>query len=348
MKKDFRVLFYVYPTAFQSPGGGEVQLTQTKKYLEELGISVKLFDPWQDKLKDYDILHTFGSVKDCLPMMEAAKNAGIKNVLSTICWYSWKSAWLTYSEPSARIISALRHAAKVFLPFLPSERKRMMEIADILLPNSKSESLQLQHFFGMPENKILIVPNGVSETFAAASPELFISKYGFKNFVLSVGRIEPRKNQLNMIRALNNIAAPVVIIGDYVPHYRNYYEQCKKEASSNIHFLGAMPHASELLPSAYAACHSFVLPSWLETPGLAALEAGLAGANVVITTEGATREYFSDYAAYAAPEDAAGMRRAVENSLTTPKDGKLKNYVLQNYLWKNAAQKNLDAYQRVL
>lgn len=339
-----RVLFYVYPTAFQSPGGGEVQLEQTEKHLS---IPVKRFDPWKDKLKDYDILHTFGSVKSALPVMEAAKTAGVKNVLSTICWYSWKSAWHTYTEPKQKWMTVARHAAKSFFPFLPSERKHMMEISDLLLPNSQTEAEQLHRFFGVPREKITVIPNGVEQSFAEAAPDFFTQKYQLKDFVLSVGRIEPRKNQLNMIRALNGINAPVVFIGDYVPHYKSYYEQCRKEAASNIHFLGHVAHDSGLLPSAFAACRTFVLVSWLETPGLAALEAGLAGTNVVITTEGATREYFSDYAIYASPENPRSIRTAVIKSLEKPKDLNLKTHILKNYLWKNAGQKTFEAYQRL-
>lgn len=345
MSKLLKVLFYVYPTAFQAPGGGEVQLLQTKKHLEQLGVSVKLFDPWQDKLKDYDILHTFGSVKDCLPVMEAARTAGIKNVLSTICWYSWKSSWHTYPEPKARLISMARHAAKEFLPFVPSERKRMMEISDLLLPNSESEADQLSRYFGVPKNRITAVPNGVDLSFAQSSPDAFVQKYGFKDFVLCVGRIEPRKNQLNMVRALKGLKAPVVFVGQPVPHYQEYFEQCKKEADSNIHFLGALPHESGLLASAYAACRVFLLASWLETPGLAALEAGLAGANVVITTEGATHEYFREFAQYAAPDKLADIRAQVESSLEKPKSDALKNHVQTQYPWKNVAEKTLKAYQ---
>ncbi len=340
-----KVLFYVYPTAFQAPGGGEVQLLQTKKHLEKLGVQVKLFDPWQDKLKDYDLVHTFGSVKDCLPVMEAAKTAGVPNVLSTICWYSWKSAFHTYPETKARAVSLARHAAKVFFPCMPSKRKRMMEISDLLLPNSVSEAGQLKSFFGAPEKKIIPVPNGVDMSFADAKPDAFISKFGFRDFALCVGRIEPRKNQLGMVRALSGISAPVVFIGAPVPHYQAYYEQCKKEAGKNIHFLGPMPHDSGLLPSAYAACKTFVLASWLETPGLAALEAGLAGANVVITTEGATYEYFQDFASYAPPDKLSEIRRVVEKSLERPKSDLLKQHIAANYSWTQVAEKTLEAYR---
>ncbi|HTL46694.1 MAG TPA: glycosyltransferase, partial [Verrucomicrobiae bacterium] len=239
-----KVAFYVYPIAFQSPGGGEILLLKTREYLEKAGLKVRLFDTWNDKLSDYDILHTFGSVKDCLRMMETAHSVGVKNVLTTVCWYSWKSAWGTYPEWNRRLPSAARHLAKTLLPFLPSKRRKMMTLADALIPNSRSEADQLKRFFGVSEEKIRVIPNAVDESFAAALPTAFEKKYGLRDFVLCVGRIEPRKNQLNVVRALKGIGRPVVFIGDPVPAYQDYYEACRREAGAQMHFLGGLPHGS--------------------------------------------------------------------------------------------------------
>lgn len=345
---DLRIAFYVYPTAFQNPGGGEVQLLKTKEYLEKKGVHVKLLDIWKDKLADFHVLHTFGSVKDALPMMVEAKRAGIKNVLSTICWYNWQSAWEIYPDLKNRFLSVTRHAVKVALPFLPSPRKKMIQIADALLPNSQSEALQLSRFFCADPAKIKVVPNAVDGGFETASPEPFLRKYGLKDFALIVGRIEPRKNQLNLVRALKGTGIPVVIIGDHVSQYKNYYDACRQSADSNFHFLGRLPHDSELLRSAYAACNTFVLPTWLETPGLAALEAGLAGAKIVITREGATREYFGSYASYVNPQSLSDIREKTKEMFAKPKNPALQQHILKNYTWDQTADKTLAAYHGVL
>ena len=77
-----RVVFYAYPSAFQNPGGGEIQLLKTKEALQRKGVEVKLFNQWQDSFDDFDILHVFGSVKDCLGLMHSAKNKGLKIALA--------------------------------------------------------------------------------------------------------------------------------------------------------------------------------------------------------------------------------------------------------------------------
>jgi glycosyltransferase involved in cell wall biosynthesis len=341
---DLRIAFYVYPTAFQSPGGGEIQLLKTKEHLEKLGAKIKLLDTWNDKLKDFDILHVFGSVKDCLPIMLAAKNAGIKVVLSTICWYSWKSALGTYGSRTQRALAFARHFAKAYLPFIPSKRKTMIQISDALLPNSQSEAGQLMSFFGASRDKITVVPNGVEPSFAEANPDAFTAKFKLKDFILCVGRIEPRKNQLNMIRALKDSPYPLVFVGQVVPHHKNYYDLCRKEAGANVHFLDAFEHGSPLLASAYAACNTFLLASWLETPGLAALEAALAGAKIVITEEGATREYFQQFALYAAPNNLSDIRQKTIQAFASSPVPALKKHILENYLWRNTAEKTAEVY----
>ncbi len=346
--KNIKVAFYVYPVAFQSPGGGEVMLLKTKQYLERNGVSVKLFDPWHDKLRDFDILHTFGSVKDALRMMETAKDQGTKNVLSTVCWYSLKAAWGAQSTLSQRALGVARHITKSVMPWFPSQRRRMMQVADLLLPNSRTEKDQLMQYFGVPSNKIQVIPNGVDERFLSADASEFLQRFNIKNFVLCVGRIEPRKNTLNVIRAMNEVNAHLVIVGDYVPQYRSYYEACKKAAHSNVIFTGPIEHESTLLSSAYAACDTFLLATWLETPGLAALEAALAGAKLVITQEGATREYFRDYALYTNPASVKDIRIKVQASLKRPKTSDLQQHVKNSYLWNEVALQTIESYQSVL
>ena len=64
-----KVCFYVYPSAFQNPGGGEILLLKTKEYLEKAGVEVRLFDMCHDRFQEGDLLHVFGSVKEALGLM---------------------------------------------------------------------------------------------------------------------------------------------------------------------------------------------------------------------------------------------------------------------------------------
>ena len=109
-----------------------------------------------------------------------------------------------------------------------------------------------------------------------------------------------------------------------------------------------MPHDSELLGSAYAACDTFLLASWLETPGLAALEAGLSGAKIVITKEGAAQEYFRDFAFYIDLGNSSDILEKTLVAVKRPKDILLQDHIRRNFRWEHTAKKTLEIYHKLL
>ncbi len=343
-----RIAFFVYPSAFQNKGGGEILLEKTEEYLLKAGIEVVRFDTWGDRIEDFDILHVFGSVKECLPLMQVAKARGVKVVLESIFWSDFRRAFYETGSGKKKMEMVMRHAVKVALPFFASARKKMFEISDLIFPNSENEAIQISRLFAVNKKKMFVVPNGVDSSFARAQSELFISKFKFEDFVLSVGRIEPRKNLLNLIKAVKDIDRDLVVIGEPVSGYEWYYDKCKAEAGSNVRFLGGIEHESELLMSAYAACDSFVLPGWFETPGLAALEAALAGAKVIATKGGSTREYFKNKVLYIKPEKPKDIKKKLSKALSCPKKEELKNLVMGSYTWEKVAQRMIEGYNKVL
>lgn len=342
-----RVAFFVYPWAMQSPGGGEILLLKTKEFLEKKGIDVTLFNQWEHKLKDFDILHVFGSVKDCLGLMEAAKNAGVKVVLSPVFWSTFNRSLHEYGGFSKKSQMVLRHLAKVMFPVMPSARRKMFLLADALTPNSLAEAEQVMRLFAIDKRKMHVVYLGADERFINADPSEFVNKYRIKDFILSVGRIEPRKNQLNLIKALKGSKKKLVFIGNPVIGYEKYYELCRKLADDAI-FINRLEHSDNLLSSAYAACSVFVLQGWFETPGLVALEAGLSGAKLAVTGGGSTREYFGDYAEYFNPANPISIKKAIEAALAKARTKSLQSHITENFLWSKTVEENIKIYKKVL
>jgi glycosyltransferase involved in cell wall biosynthesis len=218
-----------------------------------------------------------------------------------------------------------------------------------VLPNKRDEANLLRDGFGIPEPRISVIPNGVDERFYSADPSLFKKKYGLERFILNVGHIgHGRKNVLNLIHALGTVSHPSVIIGRIIKG--EYGDACVREAAryKQIHLIDGLDNSSELLASAYAACDVFVLPSLFETPGIAALEAALAGAKIVITPNGGTKEYFGDMATYVEPDSIDSIREGIVAALKQPKNPALREHIKQHYLWKNVAQQTAEAYRRAL
>jgi glycosyltransferase involved in cell wall biosynthesis len=356
---------------FKRPGGDNIQLSKTKHYLEKLGIKVDLSLDLEPDLSKYDVVHLFqlGLVPDenyirCLNAKKQKKPI----ILSTIYWNTndvplrYGLDRIYYSFPNGivqRIMSRLynRDLQKdnIYLIFkcfridFNGLVKRILELCDMVLPNAEAEARKIRNDFQMSsERKFHIVPNGVDSHFWYARSDSFVSDFGIKeDFVLCVGRIEDRKNQLALIRALRGTDIKLVLVGGNVWGTRSsYYKLCRKEADENVLFVDWMEH--EKISSAYAAAKVHALPSWYETPGLVNLEAGLAGCNIVATDRGSTKEYLRNYVWYCDPSNIESIKKAVLDAFAAKKNTMLSRFILRNFTWERAAEETLKAYREVL
>lgn len=348
-----KVLFNIYQAAFQYMGGGEIQLMKTKEALEKLGVHVDLFNQWGTKLEDYDLFHNFAATESTHDICFLAKDSGLSLAVSPIFWPEKEVP--NFEVKKEPLLNRFKKRASDYALSLsrrlysrPSHFIDLLNMADILFPNSNAEADILMKKIGIDGKKIHVVPNGVDEHFKNADKQLFMETHSLDDFVLCVGRIENRKNQLNLIRALKDTEIPIVFIGKPDFPSSPYYKKCLSEATKDMHFLGYIAHDSPLLESAYAAANTLVLPSWYETPGLAALEAGLAGAKIVITNRGCTKEYFDKYATYVDPSSVPDITNKVLETYERPKDSKLRRLILKKYLWKHVAEKTMKGYNKLL
>src|SRR5262249_31622877 len=58
--------------AFQTAGGGENQLIQTARHLESLGVGIRLFCSWTDRIAAARLLHLFGMSREGLELAQVA------------------------------------------------------------------------------------------------------------------------------------------------------------------------------------------------------------------------------------------------------------------------------------
>jgi glycosyltransferase involved in cell wall biosynthesis len=341
------VLFHAPSFVFQGPGGGENQLVQTGRYLEDLGIIVRLFSPWLDRVDEARLLHLFGMSREGLELARVARARGVSVVLSPIAWFEPRAIAALAPDPFRRAWDLTKLGIKRLAPHTPGWRKSLLDLADLVLPNSQAEALQLTRLFRCDPRKIRVVPNGVQPTFTHASPDLFRSEYGSGDFVLYVGRIEPRKNLLGLIDAMAGSGLPLIAIGSAPPGHESYAEACLHAGRHFVRWTGPIDHDDPMLGSAYAAARVFALPSWFETPGLAALEAALAGCSVVVTPYGCTREYFGERVAYARPDRPGEIVSAILRAWENGPDPRLASHVGSRFLWSDVAQRTAEAYDQL-
>lgn len=232
------VLYFAPPHTFQAPGGGENQLVQTGRHLEAIGIPVRLFSPWTDRIETGRLLHLFGMSRDGLELARVAKARNVPVVLSPIFWYEPRTIAALEQDPIRKLASLGAWTLRRLFSKTPSWRRELLGLADLILPNSQSEADQLVRYFGVCRERIRIVPNGVIPSFGQASGELFLDCHGRAPFVLFVGRIEPRKNPLGLIRAIRKIGVPLVLIGAAPPGCESYEAECRRRRGPG-HVAGA-------------------------------------------------------------------------------------------------------------
>jgi glycosyltransferase involved in cell wall biosynthesis len=341
------VLLHAPSTAFQAPGGGENQLVQTARHLEEIGVGVRLFSSWTDRIEDYRLLHLFGMSREGLELAKVARRRGVAVVLSPICWLEPKSLLALAGSRARGLWDFAKWTAKRAAPRIGGWRDELIRNADAILPNSRAEADQLARLFRAPSPSIRVVPNGVDGRFEGADPVPFRALHGPGDFILYTGRIEPRKNVLGLIRAARRVDRPLVVIGDAPPGHEGYLAECRRAGLGLTTWYRGVEHDDPRLASAYASARVFALPSWFETPGLSALEAALAGSSVVITPLGCTREYFGDRVEYARPDRIAAISDALERAWAAgPRPG-LGASIKGRFLWTNVARQTAEAYDRV-
>lgn len=356
-----KVLFLARATFFKVFGGDTVQAKSTAKYLEKLGVDVdiKLVNE-EIAYSKYDLIHVFNATRPA-DVLRHLKKSGKPYVLSTIYVdfsESEKKQRNGMSKLAARMLSPdqleylkavirmLKNGEMVqspeylFVGHWQSVRK-LARNAAMLLPNSHSELRRFQKRYNV-STPAKVIYNGIDEDFFP------VSRNTAKNdkLIICVARIELSKNQLNLIKALNNTDFQLKIIGKPAPNHMDYYDACKQAAGDNVTFEGFVPQ--EQLYVHYKEAKVHVLPSWNETCGLTSLEAGWYGCNIVVTRKGDTEEYYDGSAWFCEPDDIKSIRRAVIAASESPVNNNLTQKIKTTYNWKVAAEQTLRAYQAVL
>ena len=334
-----------YQAISMTHGGPLTQVLMTASHLRAHGVEADLFDPWKPFDRGTaDLVHLFGANIGTFHLAREARRLGIPLMVSPIIYSRHSPSFLRAGLGLTRLVRA-------FAPGTWSDYGLAADIcgwAEGVLPNSEAEAELVAGGFGIPRERMRVIPNGVEERFAAGDPERFAGRYGVRDFILTVTHVgHHRKNVLRLLQALGSIDHPSVVIGKVTLDREG--ELCRAEAARHkqILLLDRVDHGSDLLASAYAACRVFVLPSLFETPGIAALEAALAGANIVITPHGGPREYFGDMADYVEPASVSSIREGISRALARPRTDRLREHIRADYLWNRVAELTAAAYREL-
>lgn len=194
------------------------------------------------------------------------------------------------------------HSLGIFLEGYNKERvdceKMVMTSSDFVTASSEFENVLISENYKIDKNKIKQITPGVDR-------EVFLPNPSIKreNIFLSIGRIQPQKGQLEVLKFLNNfrkiesnfkcffIGGPSGKSGD------EYLEELKKSIEeldliSHVEFLDNLSQSKikEFLNRSKLLLHT----SKFETFGLVAIEANSMGVPVLTTNKGSLVEIIED------------------------------------------------------
>ena len=366
-----KIAFCMSANYINSYGGGRIQILKTKEYLEKLfndESAITIINEPEQIDSSFDVIHIF-NMADLdlnLEFIKQAKRHSIKIVLSTIFWdYSYLILTgffshifgYKYTDKKYRIERKLGYlSAKIlgrpeyFTNQTKSKYSFIIEEVDYLLPNSKEEGIKLLKYTGQIsqkyQDKIVPIVNAVDIKQSDSSFE----ELNIQNYVLEVGRIEPAKNQLNLVYALYNEDIPIVFLGkDYFPGSR-YSKKLHKIAQKrgNVYFFDQIPY--EKVHTFYEKAAVHILPSLRESPGLVSLEALLNGCKIVVANDNFTpvKSYFTkEMATIVNPLSLKSIHDGIYTELQTERDfSKIKKIIIESYSWEKTAEQTLAVYKK--
>ena len=292
-------------------GGMSVYVQQISKYLSEnhnvTVVTGEKADSFTDKNLEFISLDMFESelnVEDKEIYLQEFKNKLVDsldlNSFDVIHAHYWLSGLVAKEISNELNIPFIftSHSLGIFLDGYNKERvdceKIVMTSTNSVTASSVFETMLIADTYKIDENKIKKITPGVDRKIFI--PDLSVEK---ENIILSIGRIQEQKGQLQTIEFLNNFKKIqndfkcYFVGGPSGKHGNEYLHELKQtikdfNLDKHVEFLGDLPQTEiiELFKKAKLLIHT----SKFETFGLVAIEANTMGVPVLTTNNGSLME----------------------------------------------------------
>ncbi len=210
---------------------------------------------------------------------------------------------------------------------------RAARVARRVLTVSERTRADLVRLYGLPEGKVVVTPNGVDPAFTPGNP------LALGTYVLVVGAVQARKNQLAALAAAAAVPLPLVVAG---PLKDEALAARLREGGADLRGYVSQDELVELYRG--AAC--LVQPSRFEGFGLPVLEAMACGTPVVALDEPALREVAGEAAVFVEEHELAdGMQRAIAERDRLVAAGLER---AGSFSWRVSAERTLEVYREAI
>lgn len=230
-----------------------------------------------------------------------------------------------WTEPPSRCKKAtivhdfvyLRYPGTVHSLILSTQKKRMAWVkkeSTFIITPSKATQDDAAHFFSIPKDRISPLYSGVTvEQPSEIVVQEVKNKYTLnKKFILSVGKLEPRKNISKLIDAfvsLKNEEYDLIIVGQ-----SGWDESIALKKNSNVRFTGFV--SEKELHALYELCEFFILPSLWEGFGYPVIEAMLHSKAVAASNNSSLVELVEGHGLLFDPHSVDAIALSMQSFIT--------------------------------
>jgi len=202
--------------------------------------------------------------------------------------------------------------------------KKAANSADKIIAISEQTKRDIIQFLKVNENKIEVVYQGCHASFKEKQSEGILKQIKEKfnlpeKFILNVGTIEPRKNLLNVVKALKDSKIPLVVVGAKKPKYFKLIEKEIEKNKIEVQFLSGV--SMEELAGIYKLAEIFIYPSFFEGFGIPVIEALFSETVVITSNTSCLPEAGGPDSVYVNPENVEDIRAKI------------------NFLWDNESER---------
>jgi len=207
--------------------------------------------------------------------------------------------------------------------FYTKKFERSCQDADCIIAISQQTADDIAHFYGIGEEKVKVVYQDCDPAFRQPiSAEKIESVRTFfelpEVYLLSVGTIEARKNQLNLLRAYAKLGPerpPLVFVGRKTAYFEQIDEYIQNHRlQKEVIFLEKV--AASDLPALYAGARAMAYVSQFEGFGLPLLEAMCTQTPVLTSTTSCFSEVSGEAALYVDPDDITAISHGLSELVT--------------------------------
>jgi glycosyltransferase involved in cell wall biosynthesis len=240
---------------------------------------------------------------------------------------------------------------------------RSVKLAARILTASEFSRDAILRAYDIAPEKIHVIPNAANPEFRLIGHERAQAAvrdllHFEAPFILSVGDLQPRKNQIGLIAAFSKLLTEfpqlkhdLVLTGKETWFTPKVLEAARASGfAARIHFTSFV--SDEDLLNLYNACDCFVFPSFYEGFGLPILEAMACGRAVACSNTSSMPEVADGAGLLFDPHQSGEITRALKDILLDAElRGRMERLGLQRaagFTWKRSARATLDVYKDVV